>query len=697
MPDIPVRNKCGNRRLEAHIMKLIPCIAALFLFAALPWSAMAQSAAQASVLCADLQKPFFLVSCGKDGKCGAVPQRRESSAQEFSVPKPAGVKRIFVAGESVAQLLHTAAALNLNVSVPEVVNCGMGGYESSRIEDVFREILKYEPDLVVVLGGNNEGGSFRCPGFAAELRERYARLLERFYGLRNDSRLARIKATLKIQESRLDSMAALARKKKVPLILCTLPANLAMPPSGYLPLATRPFAAAMRLYEKGEFEKAAKKFKLALQANRYDLFSRFYLGKTLEALKRFPLARESYLGVLELDFTQNRTSASRNYMIRRVAARHGAGVCDLESAFAALSGNGIPDFNQFTDAMHWWPSYNGLAWYEIFRTARGMGLQVFKDPLPYQPAGRFLAEDDLKKSFSYALAYLDNSGLSPDEVKSGALCEKTIAEIEFMESRRPGLPGSVARSEKSFSGFFINNFWSADTAARLETLRPVFIAHLAELERRRGNFKKALSLLESAARRPKPYYKLIKARALLGLGREKEGKKELEELFPVPVLGEAALAVAQAYGLSVPGPVLLSGEPVSEKARAASKKLADAAVEKIRSGDLPAAELMLDGALKLNPANAEVFLSLCSLAFSKGEFQKALDACGAVGQAAALDHHPARAMMEADSLYIKALVLLKAGKPREAERSFKLAIAAAPKDWENLSRARAELDKLKGV
>ena len=380
----------------------------------------------------------------------------------------------------------------------------------------------------MVLSGNNEGRTFRCPGFSSAMRERRARLVERFYGLWNDARLARIKTSLKIQETRLDAMAVLARKRKVPLILCTLPANIGgMPPFGALPLAGGHFAAGMVLFEKGEFEKAAVKFELELRANRYDLFSRFYLGKTREALKRFGVARESYLGVLELSAGG---SATRNHMIRQVAARRGAGLCDLESAFYASSKNGITGFTQFTDAMHWWPSYNSLAWYEIARTARGMGTAVFKAPLPYSPPG-LLSEEDLKKSFSYALAYIDNSCLSPDDAANGVLCEKTVAEIAFIEAERPGLLETVSRSDEAFGRFFINNFWSAQTASRLKTLRPFFIAHLAEMERRRGRYKKALSLLASAARPERPYYKLIKGRALLGLGRKKEGQQELRR-FP---------------------------------------------------------------------------------------------------------------------------------------------------------------------
>jgi tetratricopeptide (TPR) repeat protein len=306
-----------------------------------------------------------------------------------------------------------------------------------------------------------------------------------------------------------------------------------------------------------------------------------------------------------------------------------------------------------------------------------------------------LSKEELRKSFSYALEYIDNSCLNSADAGNGVLCEKAVAEISFIEAERPGLLEEVSGSDEAFSHFFINNFWSAQTASRLAALRPFFIAHLAEMERRRGRFGKALSLLEAASRPGRPYYKLIKGRALLGLGRKKEGKLELEALFNDPALGRAALTVAAAYGVSVPAAVPATAEPVSQKARADSKTLSDKAVEKIRSGDLPAAERMLYAARKLNPANAEALLNLCSLEFSKGGFTKSLDACGAVSGAAALDRHPARQTMAADALYIKALVFQKMGQPLEAEKYLKLALAAAPKGWANLARAREDLGSLK--
>jgi len=444
----------------------------------------------------------------------------------------------------------------------------MGGYESYRIKDVFEQILKYKPDLVVVLSGNNEGGTYTCPALAFNAQNRWRRLLERYYALNSDARSAGIQATLKIHETRLAEMAALARGNKIPLIFCALPANLSgMPPPGAPPLQNPGFAAAMAAYEKGRLKEAESLFGTNLKADPADLFAGFYLAKTLQALGRFAEARQAYLRVLELDARQDRASGSRNAMIRRAAAGGGAGLCDLDKAFTEISPNGIPGLEQFSDAVHWRPQYNALAWSEIARTARDMGLAWFVLPRPAETQ-QALTPEELRRSFSYTVSYLDNSSsglMNKEEAEAGIPCEKAIEEMAFLDSKNPGLLEKTALSARAFKDYFIDNFWSRQTAGRAEQLRPVFLANLAEMERRRGNFRKALDLLKSAeaAGPARPYYRLTKALALFELGRISEARQELENLYAVPALKRKALAAARARGLDAPTGTKTDPEPAA--------------------------------------------------------------------------------------------------------------------------------------
>jgi hypothetical protein len=167
---------------------------------------------------------------------------------------------VFVVGESVAALLGSGNDLSGKMTrgqklikklfgtaaVPktEIINCGMGGYESYRINGVLEEALKYDPDLLVVLSGNNDTLEESCPGFECELRRRKFRLYEKYFSISNTGREARKKAALKMHEAMLLKMAASAKKARVPIVFCTLPAAVKdMPPRQPAPLESKEFWA----------------------------------------------------------------------------------------------------------------------------------------------------------------------------------------------------------------------------------------------------------------------------------------------------------------------------------------------------------------------------------------------------------------------------------------------------------------------
>ncbi|MDD4166796.1 MAG: hypothetical protein PHN29_07205 [Endomicrobiaceae bacterium] len=82
--------------------------------------------------------------------------------QSFTKIKKTDTTRIFIAGESVAEfyaveiLKHT-----LQQDMPdknfEIINAGTGSYESYRIKRIVKEILKHQPDYIVIMVGNNDG------------------------------------------------------------------------------------------------------------------------------------------------------------------------------------------------------------------------------------------------------------------------------------------------------------------------------------------------------------------------------------------------------------------------------------------------------------------------------------------------------------------------------------------------------------
>ncbi len=107
--------------------------------------------------CNEVKKPFFKEGGESEQGTLIVPGRSQGRDFSFIMPKPKGVKRIFIVGESVAGLMYWQIPLvKKSIKNAEIINCGMGAYDSGRILDVFREAMDYAPDLMVLLSGNNE-------------------------------------------------------------------------------------------------------------------------------------------------------------------------------------------------------------------------------------------------------------------------------------------------------------------------------------------------------------------------------------------------------------------------------------------------------------------------------------------------------------------------------------------------------------
>lgn len=80
--------------------------------------------------------------------------------KKYSIDKSKNKKRIFILGESVARLYSEdilEKELLKYFSNVDIINAGMGGYDSYRIEKISKEICKLNPDYVIILIGNNDG------------------------------------------------------------------------------------------------------------------------------------------------------------------------------------------------------------------------------------------------------------------------------------------------------------------------------------------------------------------------------------------------------------------------------------------------------------------------------------------------------------------------------------------------------------
>lgn len=506
---------------------------------------------QRSYFCEDIRKPFFAETAPGSGLYAAA--RPQAMPEKFRMPKPAGTRRVFVIGESVAAILdqgsYALEPAGLSgwfrsvlpggaAAPPEILNCGMGGYESYRISGVLKEVLGYSPDLVVLLSGNHEGSpEYLCPGLDFELRRRKLRLYERVFSLKHGPQRARKLASLRLHGEMLTAMAASARKAGVPLVLSTLPANFRDMPSRTPPAFENGlFAAGYLAYHRGRHAEAEKSLRAAARELPEDPHSRFYLARALEKLGRGREAAAYYAEAVSVDGDLTRADSERNALIRRAAAESGACLADLEGLFRGLAKDGLPGFAEFTDGMHWRRPLNRLVWDEIYRAAAACGLKEFSGlKASENRAWRETPRQDALVRLNYAASWMLGPGL---------LNEASLAELEHVRRLQPSLLKEITASQESFTAALKDVFWSAPMLPRAGEIFPSLLAHVAEVRRRAGDAGAAADLARRALS-ASPGHKGARfalAQALADLGKKEEAAAGFK------ALGEGVGGLAAAYG-----------------------------------------------------------------------------------------------------------------------------------------------------
>jgi len=107
----------------------------------------------------DIHKPFFTI-----GKKFFSVKREDIffpyKKKRYLLKKENNAKRIFILGESVAKLYPEEILkkeLSYHFNNIEIINAGMGAYDSYRIEKISKELKSLQPDYVIVCIGNNDG------------------------------------------------------------------------------------------------------------------------------------------------------------------------------------------------------------------------------------------------------------------------------------------------------------------------------------------------------------------------------------------------------------------------------------------------------------------------------------------------------------------------------------------------------------
>ena len=505
----------------------------------------------------DIYKKFFKLAA--DPSTGGriyVTNRPRAAHQQFIAEKPLGLVRIFVVGGSVSIAYAGEARVRLlkflSQAFPgrkfEVIGCGMGGYDSYRDSMVQKEILDYHPDAVVLMSGNNE---YYEPETANPTLYHLTSRLRKLWVFRLALDLQEqrhpypttLRDRLAIFEANLRLMAERAKQKNVPMIFCTLPANIRdTPPLRSLPpLGDTDYLAARAALDAGDDLAASQKFERYVHTHPDEPFGHYWLAKTLDRRKLYSEARKHYLLALDLDDPGARCSTARNEIIRRVAKETGMILADLDTAFNGIAEQRIPDGRIFVDGCHWRGEYYPLASWVILRSiydsSRSGGMLL-------SPAGAWdwdwfetekaeILKPTLgRKSLN---AYGDEAvykAMNTASWEYGRLSEGALALLERAVTRDPERLDYLAGSFEHLRPAFEKYMWLNDNANQMRERWSDISINVGEAYRRQRNFPKALAYFDGVLRREPglDLALLLRAKTLASLGRLREAKLSLARL-----------------------------------------------------------------------------------------------------------------------------------------------------------------------
>jgi tetratricopeptide (TPR) repeat protein len=339
----------------------------------------------------------------------------------FPARKPANGFRVFCVGGSAsagwphppgedwcAQLEPSLAAALPHQQV-EVINVSAHAYASYRVRLVFQQVMRLEPDLVLIWSGNNEflerrtyldrapwleqslaiasrSAAFRLlRGLSAQLLtpqnslaaqqrqdvlyEQWSKVQRVALDLRRDTR--QLQQVIEHFRWGLEAMVEEASRAGVPVVLVTVPVNLRdWQPNVSLNELTGARAAAWEeTYRRGRAAlldgnpgAAIAAFHEAIALEPRHAASFFYLGRAYEATGAMARSVTAYQRARDLDHNPFRAGSFLNAEIREVARHHNnAHVADVDGAFLSESAPRAPGFDLFLDYVHPTATGNQLA------------------------------------------------------------------------------------------------------------------------------------------------------------------------------------------------------------------------------------------------------------------------------------------------------------------------------------------------
>ncbi len=356
---------------------------------------------------------FLTMNPGVKGRYFSQTDFQPGTAPDaFTAAKPAGTLRLFCLGESTTvgypfwynaafpsflrnALTHAFPDRNI-----EVVNLGMTATNSITVLDEAREVLRYQPDAIVVYDGHNEFygalgvASRESVGRARWMIQLYLALLrfKTFLLLRDGTRavlslfhasdavldrstmmekLARGKlipygsdlyrAGLEQFTENLHALIDASRSSGVPLVLCTQASNLrdlapfaSLHREGLDTAACHESESLLRagrsLLAEGNVAASLQAFKKAVTMDSDYAMAHFLLARDDDSLGLDRMADTEYREARDKDPVRFRASSDFNNAIRACTGQ--AYIADVESVFAASSARGLIGHGLITEHLH---------------------------------------------------------------------------------------------------------------------------------------------------------------------------------------------------------------------------------------------------------------------------------------------------------------------------------------------------------
>lgn len=420
------------------------------------------------------------------------------SEQSFAMVKPPGVTRVFVLGGSAAlgwpgpEGFSFAGYLRraLEQSAPgryEIINAAAMSYGSHRVRDLLHDVVKMEPDVVIVWSGNNEYiernqlPAYNRTPVMGEL-QRTLRHSDLYRGLRVALQVAvpgffvrqdvdditELRSTPKVRRgmlgrsaesdrqvldnyrANLQAMAELIAAEGAAGIFCTVPVNL----SGWAPANIPPVFADQRqfelwqrlqqqifaLWDQQQFAEAMPRLRQLLGITPDYALAHYLAGVGHQKVGQRQEARQAFERARDLDPRPLRALSNFAPVVRRIGASHGTRLVDLEEIFVDKSGLNLSGSELFIDYVH--PNERGakLAATQVLQAL----LHVTGETESSPAVSRLIEQDDwFSRHFDWEADYYYALGMTYQNNGDFGRAEQTYLKVLERDPRMPEAAGNL--------------------------------------------------------------------------------------------------------------------------------------------------------------------------------------------------------------------------------------------------------------